>query len=184
MGGSRQAAGAQANWFSALARAFTARGSQVVTGCCLGADAAVVSGLAGSQALKVFAVFGANGSGSWQWSAIAAVQAHASAGGRVNWAVGAWPGRQLAKQLSARTATVARAATSGAVVLFAAPRSRGSTLLARSVAARGLPVIAVAWGFPASQLPSLGAGSWVVRGLPSLTVAVAQWVQGQQGLTL
>ncbi len=60
-------------------------------------------------------------------------------------------------------------AAAGSLVLFVGPSfasggSRGSLGEARFAASRGLPVVVFPCGFPASSLPSLGAGSWVPAG--------------------
>ncbi|MBK1733644.1 hypothetical protein CKO41_18150 [Thiococcus pfennigii] len=89
----------------------------------------------------------------------------------------------LAARLAGRTRAVARACTAGAVVMLATPASRGSLLLARSVAARGLPVVAVCWGFPAAALPPAGAGAWSPLGAAG-PARLALWVPAQANLSL
>ena len=68
------------------------------------------------------------------------------------------------------------------------PNSRGSLLLARLVAARGLPVLVLPVGCRAASLPALdGAGAWTPamapEGLASLCGALA-WQPAQSSLLL
>jgi hypothetical protein len=72
-------------------------------------------------------------------------------------------------RLAARTRAVVAAAAAGGpgsalVVFLASPSSRGSLLACRLAVSFGLPVIVFPCGFPASALPSLGAGSWSPAG--------------------
>ena len=90
----------------------------------------------------------------------------------------------LSARLAQRTRAVAQAATAGALVVLAGPRSAGSLYLASLVAHRGLPVVAVAWGFPLGLLPELGAGRWVSLGPAGAVGSLARWVPGQGGLAL
>ena len=88
----------------------------------------------------------------------------------------------LALALPARLAARSRAlaqTSSGCLVAVPSRSSPGSFLLAGSVAARGLPVVALACGFPWYCLPPLAPGGhW--RGLAKGDgLAAALWVAGQ-----
>ena len=164
-----------------LAVSLCQSGRRVVTGCCNGADAAAVSALAGVPALSVFAIFDRHGRGAWAGSSVSRVGFAASLGSQVAWLAGGPLSLRLGVRLARRTAAVAATATAGACVFFQGPQSRGSALLARLVAARGLPVVGVAVGFGARALPPLGAGSWVTFTAQTGAQA-AVWVPAQQSL--
>lgn len=153
----------------------------IVTGCCAGADAAAIGALYGSPHLQVFAIFDDRGCGAWSSSAVTPVRLASTSGARVSWLAGGPRTVPLVARLVARTAAVATACTSGAAVFFQGPGSRGSALLARLVAAKGLPVVAFAVGFPPSQLPALGAGSWLPLGR-SPWASAALWGPDQRPL--
>lgn len=172
VGGSRQLGTAGQAVLADLAVAIAGSGRSVGVGCCIGADAAVITALSGSQTLYVFAAFGPvsppwaarhhSAPGAWSGSALAAVATAVAAGSRVHWWAGGDVTVPLAARLSQRTRTLARAAAGGALIAFASPGclAVGSLLLARQVACRGLPVIGLAHGFSPALLPLLGAGQW------------------------
>lgn len=137
----------------------------VAVGCCVGADAAVLAALPASR-LAVFAAFGPGGQGACSLSSVGPVGMAAAAGAAVTWWAGGGPAVPLPARLAARTRAVVGAASSGLLLFPASPSSRGSWLAARLAVARGLPVVVVPLGFPASSLPVIGPGAWV----PSLLV--------------
>ena len=172
-----------------------ASGRGVAVGCCVGADAAVLSARlrrrfpssSSGSALSVFAVGGACGSGFWSGSAwwavsLAAVLAVSPGSGcfapvSVRWWAGGAASVPLRARLAARSsalvsAVAAGGAGSGLVVFLASPSSVGSVRSARLAAAAGLPVVVFPVGFAASALPSLGAGGWV----PAAAAGV--WARG------
>jgi predicted Rossmann fold nucleotide-binding protein DprA/Smf involved in DNA uptake len=162
--GSRSLPAGGSQLVASAARQLVAAGLRLVVGCAAGADAAAVAAVPPASA-RVLAAFGPSGAGAaGQASAVAVVQAFTAAGGVVSWWAGGGPGVPLSARLSARTRSVVAQASAGLVVFFASPASRGSALAACSAVGRGLPVIAFPLGFPASQLPSLGAGCWVPAG--------------------
>lgn len=93
----------------------------------------------------------------------------------------------ISARLARRTGAVARLATAGAVVLLSA-NSRGSLLLARLVAARGLPVFALPVGCRAESLPALdGAGAWMpsaASATPASLCGALAWQPAQASLLL
>jgi hypothetical protein len=117
--------------------------------------------------LAVFAAFGPGGAGACSLSAVGPVALAAAAGASVRWWAGGGQAVPLPARLAARTRAVVAAATSGLLLFPASPSSRGSWLAARLAVARGLPVVVVPLGFPASALPAFGAGAWVPSGLVS-----------------
>lgn len=153
-------------------------------GCCGGADAVALRIAAGhwSGRVSCFAAFGADGAGAGQWSAVSVVQGAASLGVAVSWLAGGARSRPLSARLAARTRAVVAAASSGLVVFFASPGSRGSLLACQTAVGRGLPVLAFPLGFPGSALPSLGAGSWVPFNGCGVWSSAWQWVPDQAGL--
>lgn len=151
----------------AVCRSLVASGRSLVVGCCVGADAAVLGcALApsgrGVPAARVscLCAFGPGGVGAGPASAVAAVQAFASAGGSVSWWSGGSVSVPLRARLVARTLAVVAQASAGCVVFFGSPSSRGSLLAARCAVERGLPLFAFPVGFAGSLLPPVGAGSW------------------------
>ena len=139
-------------------------GRSFVLGCCVGADVLALSCLPLVR-VEVLAVFGPLGLGAGAFSAVAAVVAHARAGGAVRWFAGGSPSRPLGARLVARTRAVVAAASAGLLLFPASPSSRGSWLAARVAVGRRLPVVAVPLGFAAAALPSLGAGAWQPAGV-------------------
>ena len=164
-GGSRVLGSESSRLASAAASALLARGCRLAVGCCTGADAcALAASVALGLAFRVD-VLGAFGSldpaGRWPLgacpsSAVGAVRRAVSSGASFR----AWSGGgvsvPLSARLAARTRAVARAANAGAVVVLA-PGSKGALLLARAVARRGLPVVALP--VAGAALPALG-GRW------------------------
>lgn len=179
--GSRSLPSGGAQLVSAVVSELVASGCALVCGCATGADAAVISS-APVGSLRVFAIFGPDGSGSaGSVSAVSVVLQFARHGGWVDW----WSGGQrglLRVRLAARTRAVVSAASSGLVLFPASPSARGSWLAARLAVGRGLPVVAFPIGFPASQLPALGAGRWVPAGASGVWALAWRWVSGQAGL--
>ncbi len=144
---------------SAVARRVVASGLGVAVGCCVGVDSVVLSSVP-SWSVRCFAAFAACGSGACSLSAVSLVSGLPSRGGSVSWLAGGSLSVPLPARLAARTRSVVGAASSGLVVFFSSPSSRGSSLAARAAVSRGLPVFAFACGFCPSLLPSLGSGSW------------------------
>jgi hypothetical protein len=155
-----------------------ARGSSFVVGCCSGADAALLSAVPGSvppSLVHCLAAFGPGGTGSGPFSAVSQVSAFAGSGGLVQWWAGGPASVALRLRLTNRTRAVIAAADAGLVVFFGSPNSRGSLLACRCALSRGLPVLAFPLGFSGSDLPILGAGSWVQSG----TLGGYSWVKNQ-----
>lgn len=179
--GSRSLSGSGSAFVSRVVRGLVASGCSLSVGCCVGVDAAVLSA-APVQALRVFAAFGPAGAGACRWSAVGPVCAFAAGGGSVAWWAGGGPGLPLAARLAARTRAVVAAASSGVVVFFASPASRGSALACRSAAGHGLPVLAFPLGFPGAALPVLGAGAWSPAGGAGVWAGAWRWVPAQPAL--
>ena len=144
-----------------VARGLAAAGFRLSVGCCVGADAAVLSAGLPPAALSVFAAFGPGGVGSCSLSAVPAVLSAARAGVAVSWLAGGPLSVPLVRRLAARSAAVLGAASAGCVVLFGSPSSVGSALACRLAVARGLPLVAFPLGFSATSLPLPAAGAWV-----------------------
>jgi len=181
LAGSRSLPSGGARLVSAVVSELVASGCALVCGCATGADAAVISS-APVGSLRVFAIFGPDGSGSaGSVSAVSVVRQFARRGGWVGW----WSGGQrglLGVRLAARTSAVVSAATSGLVVFPASPSARGSWLAARLAVSRGLPVVAFPLGFLPSTLPSLGVGRWVACGASGVWASAWRWVPEQKNL--
>jgi len=160
---------------------FAALGYSFVVGCCSGADAALLSAVPSSippSMVLCFAAFGYDGLGSAPSSAIDQVLNFSSAGGLVTWLAGGSVSLPLWIRLSNRTKQVINSANAGVLVFFSSPRSRGSLLACRCAVSRSLPVLAFPIGFPGSQLPILGYGSWV----PTINKNSYLWVKNQQDI--
>jgi hypothetical protein len=150
-----------------VASDLAAGGASFAVGCCSGADAALLAAVPGSvppSLVHCFAAFGPGGQGAGPFSAVPAVQAFAASGGCVHWWAGGPASVQLRSRLAGRTRAVIGAADAGLVAFFGSPSSRGSLFACRLALSRGLPVVAFPVGFPAAELPFLGAGSWVPCG--------------------
>ncbi|ADC64091.1 hypothetical protein Alvin_3194 (plasmid) [Allochromatium vinosum DSM 180] len=166
-GGARSLSPSASALASSVALAVLRSGAGLSVGCCVGADsvvlaAAVSAGLA--PRLSVFSAFGPLGSGSpagvCSLSAVAQVRRAVLSGASLRSWAGGGPSVPLSVRLAARTGAVGAAASSGAVVFLSAS-SRGSLSLARSVAARGLPVVAFP-SSPGASLPLLSPrGRWL-----------------------
>ena len=158
-----------------------AGGFSLVVGCCAGADAAVLSAapqFVPPSFVRCFAAFGADGVGACGSSAVVAVSRFSAAGGVVEWWAGGSSAEALAIRLAARTRAVVFSASSGLVVFFASPSSRGSLLACRLAVGRGLPVVAFPLGFSPDRLPVFGAGSWVAFG----SFGGFKWVENQKNI--
>lgn len=179
--GSRSLSGAGLALVAPVCRSVLASGRSLAVGCAVGADAAALAAMPPS-AVRCFAAFGPGGAGAWRGSAVAAVAGFAAQGGAVSWLAGGPLSVPLPARLAARTSAVVGAASVSVVVFFASPSSRGSALAARLAVGRGLPVFGFACGFPASQLPALGAGAWVPVCGAGPWAGAFRWVPGQAGL--
>lgn len=166
-GGSRSLGPEASALASAAAAALLQGGAGLVVGCCKGADASALSAAVGAGLANRVSVLGAFGplgpAGRWPAgacpaSAVASVRAAVRAGAAYRPWAGGSPSVPLSARLSGRTRAVAAAASAGALVVLA-PGSRGALILARAVARRGLPVLALP--VCGAQLPALGAGRWV-----------------------
>jgi hypothetical protein len=179
--GSRSLCGAGCALVARVSGALVRSGRSLAVGCATGADAAVLSAGLPPSAVACFAAFGgpAGFAGAWRGSAVAAVAAHAAAGGAVSWLAGGPLSVALPARLAARTSAVVSAASAGLVVFFASPSSRGSFLAASLAASRSLPVLSFPVGFPGAALPSLGAGSWVPVGGSGVWASAFRWVPSQ-----
>jgi hypothetical protein len=166
-----------------VASDLAAGGASLAVGCCSGADAALLSAVPGSvppSMVHCFAAFGPGGEGVGPFSAAAAVQAFAAAGGSVSWWAGGPASVQLRSRLAGRTRAVIGAADAGLVAFFGSPSSRGSLFACRCALSRGLPVVVFPVGFSAAELPSLGLGSWV----PCDAFGGFEWVKNQAEIFL
>ncbi|ADE17002.1 conserved hypothetical protein (plasmid) [Nitrosococcus halophilus Nc 4] len=182
---------------SQVAGALVRSGQSLVVGCCVGADAAVLSFGSGSLGrVRCLAAFGPvsppfrapsgrySAPGAWSGSAVREVAEFLLAGGSVRWWSGGGPSAPLPVRLAARTRAVVAVASVGLVVFFASPSSRGSLLAARCAASRGLPVLAFAVGFPGSALPPLGSGSWAPCSGSGVWSGAWRWAPEQESLFL
>ncbi len=183
-GGSRVLSPEASAVASAAALALLQTGAGLVVGCCTGADAAALSVAASAGLAAQVSVFSAFGAmvppgrwplGSCPASAIGAVHRAVSAGASLRSWAGGGVSVPLSARLAARTRAVARSCTEGAVVVLA-PGSRGALILARSVMARGLPVVAVP--VSGAALPAFTAcGTWsLVRSGPLAGLGAWQFV--------
>ncbi len=177
VGGSRNLGGPGAFALVDLATAWQAGGGSLGVGCSIGADAIVLAGVAVPRRLSVFAICSPAGDGAWSGTARASVAAAHARGASVHWLAGGPLALALPARLAARSRALAQT-SSGCVVAVSSRTSPGSFLLAGSVAARGLPVVALACGFPWYCLPPLAPGGhW--RGLArDGGLAAALWVGG------
>lgn len=148
-----------------VVRSAVARGSSLVVGCCVGADASVVSAAVrsgGAPLLRVFASFGSSGSGALPVSAVGPVGSAVVSGARVSWWSG---GRGSARsRLRGRSLALVRflSRSGGSLVCFLGSRSsRGSLLAVRAAVSLGVPVFVFVCG-PFSVPPLVGSGSWFV----------------------
>lgn len=178
LGGSRSLAGAGCVALTHIVQQLQLAGHPLAVGCATGADAVVMGMGAGNGPLAVFAACGADGSGAWRCTAIGRVHGAARLGASVHWLAGGPLSLALPARLAARTRAVAAAASGGALVAVSSPESAGSLLLGRSVAARRLPVVALACGFSWLQLPPLASGGFWRRLGSAPGVVAAQWVRG------
>jgi hypothetical protein len=183
VGGSRNLGGPGAFALVDLATAWQAGGGSLGVGCSIGADAIVAGGVAVPRRLSVFAICSPAGDGAWSGTARASVAAAHARGASVHWLAGGPVALALPARLAARSRALALA-SSGCLVAVSSRTSPGSFLLAGSVAARGLPVVALACGFPWYCLPPLAPGGhW--RGLAKGDgLAAALWVVGIDGPSL
>lgn len=165
-GGSRVLGSESSRLASDAASVLLARGCRLAVGCCVGADACALSaavGLGLAFRVEVFAAFGASvPPGRWPLgacpsSAVVEVCRVVSAGAQLRAWAGGGVSVPISARLASRTRAVARAANAGAVVVLA-PGSTGALILARAVARRGLPLVALP--VAGAPLPALG-GRWV-----------------------
>ncbi len=195
--GSRSLPPSSSGLVSWVAGTLARSGQPLVVGCCVGADAAVLSFGSGSpNQMRCLAAFGPvsppfrapsgrySAPGAWSGSAVREVAEFHLAGGSVSWWSGGDSSAPLSMRLASRTRAVVAAASSGLVVFFASPSSRGSLLAARCAASRGLPVLAFAIGFPGSALPPLGSGSWLPCGGSGVWSGAWRWTPKQEALFL
>lgn len=186
VGGSRSAGPAAARVCTWLGRELAAAEFSLVVGCAPGVDELVLSSFVAAAgappAASVFAVGASSGAGFPSGSLPPAVAAAAALGSPVAWWAGGGPSLPLRARLARRTRAAVSAAGLAAVLVFSRPESRGTLLAGAAAAGRGLPVLALAAGFPAFVVPPLPglAGRWVsssVFGRPALL-----WQPAQQKL--
>lgn len=173
VGGPRRLNTAGVRAAEAAALALLASGARLAVGCCTGADAAAITAAvqaAQAEQLHVRCAFGpvprcpSSAPGTCRWSAPGAVALAERYGAQVQPWAGGPAELPPAARLHRRTEAVAAAATAGALVLLH-PRSTGAALLARTVARRGLPVLALPLGCRAEALPALdSSGRWEPAG--------------------
>jgi hypothetical protein len=178
LGGSRGLSG-RGPWVLAdVMQSLQVAGHPLIVGCSVGADEVVLRYGAGKGPLQVLAVSANDGRGSWGRTALRSVNRAVALGASVQWLAGGPLSLTLPVRLAARTRAVAAAASAGAVIAISSPDSVGSLLLARSVAARRLPVVALACGFSWLYLPPLASGGFWRKLGTSPGVVAAQWVRG------
>lgn len=158
-----------------VADAVRLSGRSIITGCCIGVDAAVIQAASRSGQLSILAAFGPYGEGSCSTSARDAVEAAARAGVPVVWWSGGYRTVPLAGRLSKRTLAVAAMGTGGLVAVLGSPESAGSLLAMGQAAKMGRPMIALCADFPASALPPLGGGTWSAIGDLTPGFQAAAW---------
>lgn len=178
LGGSRSLAGDGCVALTHAVQQLQLAGHPLAVGCSTGADAVSLCMAPGNGPVAVFAVCDPAGLGSWRHTAVSRVHGAARLGASVQWLAGGPLSLALPVRLAARTRAVAAAASAGALVAVGSPDSAGSFLLARSVAARRLPVVALACGFSWLQLPPLAAGGFWRKLGSAPGVVAAQWVRG------
>lgn len=178
LGGSRGLVGPGTVALGDLVQSLQVAGHPLAVGCSTGADSDVLWLAPGNGPVSVFAVCDPSGAGAWRNTAVYLVHGAARLGASVQWLAGGPLSLALPVRLAARTRAVAAAASAGAVIAISSPDSVGSLLLARSVAARRLPVVALACGFSWLSLPPMASGGfWRKLGVGPGVVA-AQWVRG------
>jgi hypothetical protein len=160
-----------------VAAVLAADPAAVAVGCCVGADAAVLSALVAAGVaprVRVFAAFGPDGAGACGASSVAGVAAARRAGAAVSWWSGGGPRVPLRGRLAQRSLALVRSlAPAGALVAFVAtppphPFGRGAfppcgsgTWSAVATAARLGVVPVVVSPLPVALLPPLPtAGAW------------------------
>lgn len=194
IGGARRLSAEGVRLAERAALALLEDGARLAVGCCTGTDAAVLHAAAVAEVaerLLVCCAFGRVGEctgaaaaltpGTCRWSAPAAVALAEAAGAEVRAWCGGGARVPLAARLHRRTLAVAAAASAGALVLLP-PRSGGTLLLARSVAARGLPVLALPWRCKPAALPALDdTGRWSTAGAGPVPGAL-RWEPAQVAL--
>ncbi len=165
-------------------KAVLASGRNVATGCAAGADEITVRAcLELSHGPEVFAIGTESGEGFWRESMqpqlLTRCKTHHLAGGGLS--------LSLSARLHNRTVSlinfVADSGDNAAVVcFFASAYSKGTTLAARTAAARKLPVIAFACGITPEQLPALGRGHWQQLAPHGLWAKAYRWSVKQYSL--
>jgi len=169
--GGRSLSASFAPLVSDVCASLVASGASLSVGCASGCDSFVLSSaLSGAfpvSSVRCFSAFSQSGRGVFPGiSAFSVVSSFAAAGGSVAWASSDFLRLPVAARLASRTHLVVGAASSGCVVFFASPSSRGSLLACSVALSRGLPVVAFGCGFSRlDALPSLGAGAWVASPL-------------------
>jgi hypothetical protein len=159
-GGSRITPPSADRPMAGVLEALRSAGHPLVSGCATGADAAGVRTMQRPGCDLVKVAYQADGSGSWRGSNLTGVRLAAARGVAVSY----WPSspdlEPLKARLAERTRAVAWACNAGAFLVVASSQSKGTALLGRIVAGRGLPVMALCIGVGVDQLPALGAGFW------------------------
>lgn len=154
------------------------RGSSVAVGCCVGADASVVSAVVragASSRLRVFSAFGSSGRGAVSVSAVGPVGSAVVSGARVSWWAGGRGG--VSSRLRGRSLALVRflSRSGGSLVCFlGSVSSRGSLLAVRAAVRAGVPVFVWVCGSFAVP-PSVGSGRWV-RACSRLGFVCWRWV--------
>lgn len=179
VGGSRDLAGPGAAAFLVLAAAWQLAGRQIGMGCSVGADALALRGLVSPRLADVFAICSPVGSGAWSGTALADVLAAHRRGACVRWYAGGPPALDLSARLASRSRALGLHSAAGCLVAVSSPRSPGSLVLAGAVAARRLPVVALACGFPWYNLAPLAPGGYWRRLVSDGAVVAALWFSGK-----
>lgn len=137
----------------------------VSVGDCKGADAMVLESVAAGyfevSNVHCFSIMNQQFKGGISATALRHVHSFQMRGGRISWMAGGKFSIPIAARLSMRTRAVVSAGSDGCVAFLSSPSSVGSVAALRFANSLGFPCFAVPCGFPASDLPSLGVGSWV-----------------------
>lgn len=152
-----------------------AAGHAIHVGCCVGADALVISSALcwrGQSSLFVFAISSASGAGSCSLSS-SLPKAAAGMGASVTWQAGAPAHAPLAARLASRSLAAAKGCQAA---VFFSPGSGSLSVAARLVSS--MPIFAFCDPAPA-QLPGC-AGVWVPSSFHGFNCW--QWSSAQQSL--
>ena len=156
------------------------RDSDLVVGCCTGADDQVIRAammLGAARRLTILAAFGPQSEGAFELSAVDTVLDATRLGADTRFFTGGPLEQPLSTRLAQRTramiAWARRSPDARLVAFFGRPNSRGTYLAARAAVAAGLPVIAFACCMDPAHLPRPASGAWVALGDAAMPGALA-----------